>query len=232
MSPDPRLLACRQRDGRRELAPQLGGTGRLADDLYLMAHNDVTGKPRLQPRAVGIGLAGALLAELALLGKIWVQPDRTTVADPTRPEDDLAGLVLGLLCSEQHAARDWLLFLARTAARDVARRLANSGYLSRVSARRPWRGERWVPVDSDCAFTPLVRVIPALVPSRRVSVHGACLAGLANACGLGPRMFSYAPPHATRECLDQAVRQLSPGLCQLIAQTQAAVESAVLAQRA
>jgi Golgi phosphoprotein 3 (GPP34) len=46
----------------REPRARLGGTGRLADDLYLLAHHDVTGKPYLQPRAIGIGLAGALLA--------------------------------------------------------------------------------------------------------------------------------------------------------------------------
>ena len=33
----------------------LGGTGRLADDLYLMAHHDVSGRPYLQPREAGLG---------------------------------------------------------------------------------------------------------------------------------------------------------------------------------
>ena len=53
----------------------LSGTGRLADDLYLMAHHEITGKPHLQPRAVGLGLAGALLAELMLVGTICIRPD-------------------------------------------------------------------------------------------------------------------------------------------------------------
>ena len=44
----------------------LSGTGLVADDLYLMAHDDRSGKPYLQPQALGIGLAGALLAELML----------------------------------------------------------------------------------------------------------------------------------------------------------------------
>jgi len=224
-------MASRRPGGRKELAPHLGGTGRLADDLFLMAHNDVTGKPHLQPRAAGLGLAGALMGELMLLGKIWVQPDGTIVADPTPAEDVLTGSLLGLLRSEQNRARDWLLFLGRTAARDVARRLANAGYLARDSARRPWREERWVPVDPDCAFAPLIRVIPALTPSRAVTFEGACLAGLAYACGLGPRMFAYAPPNATRRCLDSAVARLPPGLHHLITQTQAAVDSAVLSQR-
>ena len=55
---------------------RLAGTGLLADDLFLMAHCDRTGKPLLQPRATGLGLAGALLAELTLLGKIRVSSGR------------------------------------------------------------------------------------------------------------------------------------------------------------
>ncbi len=101
---------------------RLGGTGRLADDLYLMAHHEITGKAHLQPRAAGLGLAGALLAELMLLGNISIRPDGVMVTDGTPPGDGLARSVLGLVLSEheRHAVQRWLLFLARTAAVDVA----------------------------------------------------------------------------------------------------------------
>ena len=59
------------------LTAQLGGTGRLADDLYLMAHQDSTGRRYLQPRATGIGLAGALLAELLLARGVSLSSDGT-----------------------------------------------------------------------------------------------------------------------------------------------------------
>jgi transcriptional regulator with XRE-family HTH domain len=49
----------------------LTGTGRLADDLWLLAHHDVTGRPNLHARAAGLGLAGGLLAELVLAGSPW-----------------------------------------------------------------------------------------------------------------------------------------------------------------
>jgi hypothetical protein len=211
---------------------RLTGTGRLADDLYLMAHHEVSGKPLLQPRAVGLGLAGALLAELMLSGRIRIGPGRVAVADPTPPEDALAGSVLDLVLgeSEQHDLGTWLLFLARTAAADVAQRLARSGYLSRASARRGWRGARWVPVDAECAFVPVARVKSALDPSRALNVHGAALAGLAGACGLGSRLALYLPPKADR-ALGEAVRRLDPGLRELIARTQAAVDSALLSHR-
>ena len=126
--------------------------------------------------------------------------------------------------------RDWLLFLARTAAADVARRLEQEGYLRLAAARRPWRAGRWVPVDADCAFAPLIRVKSALDSSRPVAVQHVVLGGLAAACGLGHQLALYLPPGA-RSRLDQAVQVLHPSLRELIAQTQAAVDSALLAHR-
>ena len=211
---------------------QLSGTGRLADDLYLLAHHEITGKLHLQPRAAGLGLAGALLAELTLSGKIYFQPDQIMVADRSPPGDGLARSVLGLLVSEpeQHAPRDWLLFLARTAAADVALRLEQSGYLTRISSRRPWRGQRWIPVDSDCAFAPFLRAKSALDSSKPVTAQNAALAGLAAACGLGRQMALYLPPKAHHR-LQEAAQQLHPSLRDLITQTQAAVDSALLSHR-
>ena len=211
---------------------RLSGTGRLADDLYLMAHHEVSGKPLLQPRAVGLGLAGALLSELVLPGKIRIVPGGIAVLDRTAAEDALADSVLGLLAAEpaQRSAQTWLLFLARTAAGDVARRLAQSEYLTRAPGRLPWRGERWVPVDAECAFAPIARVKSALDPARPVHVQGAALAGLAAACGLGSRLALYLPPD-TRRRLDEVAGRVDPGLREVIAQTQAAVDSALLSHR-
>jgi serine/threonine-protein kinase RsbW len=63
----------------------LTGTGRLADDVYLLAHHEVSGRPYLQPRAVGLGLAGALLAELAMICAVRVAADGCAVTGRVRP---------------------------------------------------------------------------------------------------------------------------------------------------
>src|SRR5437016_2551359 len=98
----------------------LRGTGMVADDLYLMAHNEASGRPFLQPRALGIGLAGGLLAELMLAGGITLGHDGTLftgsrpagpgltgpgpagpgLTGPAVPADGLARQVLGLLTAE------------------------------------------------------------------------------------------------------------------------------------
>jgi hypothetical protein len=84
-------------------------------------------------------------------------------------------------------------------------------------------------VDPDCAFAPLVRVMSAL-GSSGPTVQGVVLAGLAVACGLRRQLALYLTPMAGRR-LDGAVERLHPGLRDLIANTQAAVDSALLSHR-
>lgn len=156
--------------------------------------------------------------------------DRITVTPGHRwlAADEAAGRVLAVLAAERevHSVRDWLAYLARTAARDVAARLAAAGYLA--PARR--RDIGWVPVNRDTAFAPMLRARAALDPSRPLTVHAGVLAGLADACGLGYRLAEYAlagparSPGQVADCLD-------PGLAGLIACTKAAVDSAVLTHR-
>jgi Golgi phosphoprotein 3 (GPP34) len=212
----------------------LAGTGRIADELYLLAHDDVTGKPLLQSRALGLGLAGALLAELVLEGKILIRPGEVVVAGFAACQDELTQRVMDLVLSEfeGHPLRDWLAFFAVTARQKVARRLEASGYLTQVSSRWPRRPGRWVPVDSDSAFAPMIRVRAVLEPTRTrtATASDALLAGLAAACGLGPRILPYGPPDALHR-LEAAVRQLHPDLRELISHTQAAVDSALLTHR-
>lgn len=211
----------------------LGGTGLIADDLYLLAHHDVTGKPFVQPRALGLGIGAGLLAELVLPGAITVgRGSVVPVARRIRGDESVTGRLLNLMVSEpeRHPVREWLLFCARTAAEDVATRLERSGYLATAGGRVPWRGKRWVPVDVDCAFAPLLRVRAALDASRPPSARGAVLAGLAAASGLGFRLKEYAVPRLPRS-VEETVEYLDYGLRELVAQTQAAVDSAILLPR-
>jgi hypothetical protein len=212
----------------RAAVPALGGTGRLADDLWLMAHHERSGRPLLAPRAAGLGLAGALLGELVLDGAISVTASAVTAAGPA-PGEELAAGVLGLVAAEPGPwpAQDWLAFLARTVPAGVAGRLARAGYLT---PGRSWRGQRWVPADPDCAFAPIARAKSGLDQHWDADIHGVALAALADGCGLGARLALYVPA-ASRHRLPGAAGRLDPALREVITQTQVAVDSAVLAHR-
>ena len=160
----------------------LAGTGLVADDIYLLGHDDRSGRPLLQPRALGIGLAGALLADLILAGLIGLRPDNAVVITRETPRDVVARhRLLRQVAAEPwpQPARSWLRFLAPTAARDVALRLEAAGYLERARGRVRWRQGQWVPVNPDWAFAPMLLVRSALDPTRPLTARAAALAGLA-----------------------------------------------------
>jgi hypothetical protein len=204
----------------------------VADDLYLLGHDDRSGKPLLQPRALGTGLAGALLTELMLAGCVGLRQDSAVVISRDTPQSAVQQHPLLKQVADEpgpQPVRSWLRFLARSAARDVALRLEEAGYLQHARGRVPWSQDQWIPVNPDWAFAPMLRVRTALDPARPLTAHAAALAGLAVACGLGFRLDLYQA-QAGRPVQD-AVAQLGPGLQELIAQTQTAVDSTVLSHR-
>jgi hypothetical protein len=210
----------------------LSGTGLAADDLYLLAHDDRTGKPLLPPRPLGTGLAGALLAEVMLTSCIGLRSDTAVVIGRDVTPAGVYGHVLLKQIAEEPSplpVRAWLLYLARTAVRDVALRLEQAGYLTRVRSRILGRPGRMVPVDPDWAFSPMVRARSALDPGRKPTSYAGALAGLAAACGLGFCLDQY---HSQADrSTDNAVAYLTPDLRQLITQTQITVHAAVLSHR-
>jgi Golgi phosphoprotein 3 (GPP34) len=213
------------------MSPGLGGTGRIGDDVWLLAHDDVTGRPCIQPRPLGLGLAGALLAEAALDGVVVLGPGPVMVGS-YGPREELAAKLARQVAGERepHLVGEWLAYLARTAPADVAGRLEACGYLVRGGWWPPWRDGRWRPVDRDSAFSPVLRVRAVLDASRPLTAEGVVLAGLADACGLGFRLAEYTPARPVRP-LHQAMAQLPPDLHDLITHTRTAVDSAVLAHR-
>jgi hypothetical protein len=204
----------------------------VADDLWLLSHDDRSGRPLLQARALGTGLAGGLLAELMLPGWIALRHDDTVVITWDAPPEairrhPLLRQVAGEPGPEPVAS--WLRFLAGPAARTVVLRLEQAGYLRHASSRVPWGQGQWIPVNPDWAIGPVLRVRSALDPAKPLSARAAVLAGLAVACGLGFRLSQYQVQ--VGRPVQDAVACLAPGLRELIAQTQTAVDSAVLSHR-
>jgi hypothetical protein len=217
---------------RGPLDSGLRGTGRVADDLFLLAHDDRSGRPRLAARPLGLGLAAGLLAEL-MLGN---QPAITVGEDGAlRIAREVPGTAISrhpLLSQVDlepvlHPVPDWLAFLARDAARDVGTRLEQAGYLTRAGRRFPGRPARLVPADADWAFAPVNRVAAGLDPRRLWEPYTAALAGLAYACGLGFRVEQYLTAGRT---VEDTVSGLTPDLQALIRQAQITVSSAVLSR--
>jgi hypothetical protein len=224
------------------LNSRLTGTGLVADDLYLISHHELTGKPYLPPRALGAGIAGALLAEmmtaphpLVTLESSYLVPvharDGTPVAWRVRIEDPVTRHVADLIVYESppRPVRDWLAVLAQTAATEVAGRLERAGYLTRQASRIPGRQRRLVPADPDWAHCALIRAHAATAVHRDPAPYAALLAGLTSACGLG---FRLAPASGSPILPPAAVTSVLPTVLQhLIAHVQVTADSALLSGR-
>ena len=204
----------------------------LADELFLLAHDDVSGRPRLQPRATGLGLAGALLGELLLFGSITTREGTVVVLNLAPPADALAHRILDHITREQqrHPVRTWLAFFAQHAADHVAERLERTNVVTRVNSRRPWAGPRWPPTDMNVGFAPLFRLRTQLFLHEPLTTDDIILVGLCTAAGLANLLLLDSPPH-TRQYLDYVISTLDPAARELIAHTRAAVDNAVLTHR-
>ena len=215
----------------------LHGTGRLADEFFLIAHDDVSGKPRLADRLLGLGLAGALLGELAMEKWIDLRAGVVSVAErsgtASAPSEALAARMFEYLRAEEHPVRTWLAFFARTARDDVAARLTDAGLVARHGRKRPWQAGGWTPTSANAAALPAAQLVTQLVRGRALSEQQTVLVGLLRATGLDQAVLWEArqsAPNTVRH-LGEAVAALKPPLTELIGQTEAAVGAAVASHR-
>ncbi|GAA4244291.1 GOLPH3/VPS74 family protein [Dactylosporangium darangshiense] len=205
----------------------------LADDFFLIAHDDRDGKSRLSQRAVEFGLAGAMLGELVLEQRILVEGSRLRVINHDPPSDPLAHTNLATMIAEvQHReVRTWLLFLGRTAVEAVGQRLARVGLVEQTQVRRLLRSEtRWLATDINLPAGRVVRLRRLITGFEPMRVADTTLAGLAEATGLTGHVLWERDPVGIRR-LQQAIATLPPPLRDLILQVESAIGDAVMSQR-
>ena len=206
----------------------------LASDFYLISHSDTTGRPRVHPRALGLGLAAGLLGELMAAERLSVCSGVLTVWAGERPGDALAHTVLDRIVGEpgHRLVRVWLDFLALSAVEAVGERLARAGVLWRDERRSLLLRRRvaFEPVDMNVAVGPQVRLSRLLSRRDPVTLVDATLVALLAATGLAGQVVWDDEPHS-RRYLVEVVDRLPASLRELAAHTEAAVGAGVGAHR-
>ena len=210
-----------------------GRVVQLADEFFLIAHDDAVGTPRLHASATGLGLAAGLLGELLLARRIAIGAGTVTVVDRRPPDDALAHTVLDQLVGEpeHRSVRTWLRFLGNSATESVGERLARAGTVRRQETRRMFRSTVvYRPVDMNTAAWPVTRLRASLGRVEPLPVADVLLLALLAATNLRREVLWGIEP-ATQRRLNRLIDGLPPPLGELARHTEAAVGAAVLSGR-
>lgn len=206
----------------------------VADEFWLLAHDDVKGRPRLSTGVLGLGLAAALLGELVEHRAVGFQQGQVQLVAGADPADPLARTLLAEMFAEPpHPIRVWLVYLSRTADQRVAERLVGEGLLRRDSSRRLLKQvTTYQPCDANRAAWPLARLSTTLGRQSPMAEADTFLAALTVATGLDQLILRDAGHPGAPDYLTHLVTNLAAPYHELFSHTQAAVGDAVLSRRA
>ncbi|MGX9962998.1 GOLPH3/VPS74 family protein [Roseomonas sp. F4] len=184
----------------------------MPEEILLLLLDDETGKPVGLPGPAGdLALAGAILMELALAGRIDTDLDRLVLVQSRPMGDALLDGVLARLATgaPERTSRWWIQDIAKSGPAlraQVLERLVDGGVLRRIEDRFLWVfPERRYPKASGRAETAEVRrrlrgvILEDDIPDPR----DALLIGLARATGLVPLVLSETELAAAAPRVDQ-----------------------------
>ncbi|MFC6081387.1 GOLPH3/VPS74 family protein [Sphaerisporangium aureirubrum] len=203
----------------------------LADDLYFVMHDDVTGRARLHTRLASLGLAGAVIGELMLAERVTVElasgQDRLYVTSRQATGDPLTQGVLDHIVAEpQHPVVTWLLFFARTVYADITARMIAAKLLN-PPGRHLLKNQPATPVNANTAAWPLARLNLAVRHRTPPVLEDSVLYGLFAATGGAQRTLWEHDPAFVATTL----ATLPVPLRRLVVQTEVTVGKAVISRR-
>jgi hypothetical protein len=209
------------------------GAPSLAEEIVLLSLDDDSGRPLGRSgMAPDLALAGALLMDLALAGRVDTDRDRIWVADNTPTWDAVADRVLAELDTPGAPgdARGAIMLLARgaAAARDaLLARLVEAGILRRQEGRVLWVfPDRRYPKGTgrEAAEDARARLRRLLLTEEIPDPRDALLLGLVRASGLLPLLFAAEELPRIQDWLDLVTRieSLNRSLGSAVAEVRAA----------
>lgn len=188
----------------------------LADELFLVGHDEYTGKCLVNHAVLGCGLAGAVLIELMLAGRIALADGRFVVRD-SRPYSERvtdAALTEMLKRRESFPPRSWVEYLCGNVREIVAERLEATGMIRREQSRGLSLRSvvRYPAVDAVEAAAPRVRLRYMLDQGHSLDMPTALLGALVRACELESVLLLQAARQQVRELLTRIVDELPADL--------------------
>jgi Golgi phosphoprotein 3 (GPP34) len=185
----------------------------LADELLLVLLDPESGKPRTDSTRFDYGLAGALLLELALAGRVdavGLKPAKAhvVVLDSHPMDDELLTDALGLLAEKRRRADALIPALAKGLRARLLERAERRGDLRREA--RLLARDRWPAADDSRRLGIVTRLTDVLVNGATPDMRTAALVALLAAIDAAPAAVE-APDRATRKSVARRARQIGEG---------------------
>ncbi len=188
---------------------------RFSEEIMLLLLDDRGGRFIDIPTAsLEYALAGAVLMDLALEGRIDTDPERLFVIDPTPVDDELLDLTLAQIeqSKESQDVRYWLKeSVARSEdirARSLSR-LVDRGILQQEDGRFMWvlRTRRYPVIDDKTVREVKLRIMDVLLSDEIPDPRDIVLISLADTCRILEGIMSARELRAVAERIKQ-VRQM------------------------
>src|SRR4249920_1595624 len=160
----------------------------LAEQFFLIGHDEFSGRPAVSIELVQCGLVGALFGELIIGGRLSIKDGRVVVLDREPTDGGLADRLVTTVDrqSTNHRVRTWAEQLGSDAYQIIADRLVASGTVRREHGRSTFRrsGERYPAVDLYNAARPRLMLNHVIRHREEMDLDQAVLAALLTAVGI------------------------------------------------
>jgi hypothetical protein len=179
----------------------------LAEDLFLLASEDATGRMRIPATHVDLGLGGALLLDLVLSGRVTLTDYHVTVIDPASSGDPMLDAALAAIAADDKPREPeyWVRHLARGARAAVESRLVEAGVLQ----PEDHKVLGFIPVhhthhaDTRIEHQLVDHLYEAVVQGRPASRETTAVASLVLAVGLERYLFPRSDHRAVRHRMEE-----------------------------
>jgi hypothetical protein len=184
----------------------------IPEELLLLAYDEVTGRSKPGGSIeLDCGIAGAVLHELRLAGRIDVVGGLVTVLDPTPVAEPECDAVLGRVAAAEKGRKpDWWVSRLRFGMRNrLLARLVDGGVLRMERRDVLWlfSARRYFAVDTGIRSAARARLERVVVHGGEPDARTAALASLLSATGLARRTF----PEQDRKQLKTRMGRLGEG---------------------
>jgi hypothetical protein len=163
----------------------------LAEELLLLAYDDESGKATGSRIALDLGMAAAVLVELALAGRVAYADGSLVVTDPTPIGDPISDEVLARMAADSpHTPASWVQRLRHKLRDRILADLSARGIIRDVdeTALGYIHVHRYPVVDRTIEAETRVRLAKALIGEEEPDERTAALATLVAATRMEPRL--------------------------------------------